>query len=360
MSATLTAPKAQPATGMSHRLVAGGGGRWALFYSRRSLVVTVVMLLAVAALLIVELALGDYFIAPGDVIATLQGHGTRVQDFIIYDIRLPRALTALLVGAALGLSGAIFQSLTRNALGSPDVIGFVEGASLGAVISILVLRGDQLQVVVGAMVGGLIVAAVVYFLSYKRGVQSHRLILVGIGVSVLLAASVEYLLLKADIVEAQRALVWLTGSLNDRGWEHVVGVGLGLLVLMPLCLLFARRLTYLEMGDDLASALGVPVESSRRWLLFLGTATTAIAVAAAGPIAFIALAAPQVARRLSGRQTVALVPAAAMGAFLLLASDLVAQWAMHPLQLPVGVATLVVGGVYLAVLLFFENRAGRD
>jgi iron complex transport system permease protein len=136
-------------------------------------------------------------------------------------------------------------------------------------------------------------------------------------------------------------------------------VSIALAVLLPLSLAMGRRLRILEMGDDTAHALGVPVESSRLWLLFLGTALCAVAVSSAGPVAFVALAAPQIARRLTGTASIGLVPAAAMGAFLLLASDLAAQRALAPTQLPVGVATVSVGGIYLAWLLFRENKSGR-
>ncbi len=346
--------------GLSARLLQTRRGRVSILYVPRAVVVSGLLLVATFALVVVALGLGDYPIAPADVLRTFAGRGTRIQDFVVYDLRLPRTLTAVLVGAALGLAGGVFQSLTRNALGSPDIIGFTEGASMGAVVAMLVLHGGQGSITVGALAGGFAVAVLVYVLSYRHGVQSYRLILVGIGISAFLSAMTALLLLRANILEAMKAMVWLTGSLNDRTWEQVQGVGLALLVLVPATLVFARRLSILEMGDDLASALGIPVENTRRWLLLLGTALTAVAVAAAGPIAFIALAAPQVARRLCGGATIGLIPAAVMGALMLVISDLVAQWAMYPLQLPVGVATLVVGGGYLALLLFIENRAGRE
>jgi len=260
---------------------------------------------------------------------------------------------------ALGLSGAVFQSITRNPLGSPDIIGFTQGASLGAVLQILVFDGGQLQIVMGALVGGLTVSLLVYVLAYRNGVQGYRLILVGIGITAILLSLVSYLLLRARIEEAQAAFVWLTGSLNARGWEHVVPVAVALAVLLPLSLAMSRPLRMLEMGDETAQALGVSVERSRLWLLLLGTLLCAVAVAAAGPVGFVALAAPQIAKRLTGSATVGLLPAAAMGALLLLASDLAAQRALAPTQLPVGVATVSVGGLYLGWLLFRENQSGR-
>jgi iron complex transport system permease protein len=308
----------------------------------------------------VTVTTGDYPIPLPEVVRALTGDGGEASTFIVVTLRLPRLLTALLVGAALGLGGAVFQSLTRNPLGSPDIVGFTTGAASGAVVALLVLHAGPAGVACAAVGGGLAAALLVYVLSWKRGVQGYRLVLVGIGVSALLTSVNSYLLTRADVVDAQNAAVWLTGSLNGRGWEHVRPVAAALALLVPVLLLLGRRLRMLEMGDDVAKALGVPVERSRLALIVLAVGVTAVAVASAGPVSFVALAAPQLARRLTGEPSVGLVSSALMGSCVLLFSDLAAQRLFAPTQLPVGVMTGAVGGVYLAWLLAREWRSGRS
>ena len=333
--------------------------RLSVRYNTRALVVGGLIWLATGIFLVLQLGIGEYQMTPAEVWGTLTGHGTPNEEFIIYTLRLPRVVTAVLVGFALGMSGAVFQSLTRNPLGSPDIIGFTQGAALAALAQIVIFQGGQLAIALSALAGGLIVSVLVYVLAYRKGVKGYRLILVGIGISALLVSLTSYLLLRAQVTDAQVAFVWLTGSLNARGWEHVTPLVVALVLLVPATLSMSRPMRLLEMGDETAHALGVRVERSRSWLLVLGTALSAVAVAAAGPIGFVALAAPQVAKRLTGAATVGLLPAAATGALLLVISDLVAQRALAPTALPVGVATVSVGGLYLAWVLFRENRAGR-
>jgi iron complex transport system permease protein len=325
----------------------------------RPLVVGAIIWLAAAVLMLVQLGVGEYSLSPHAVISTLSGQGTPAQEFIIYGLRLPRVVTAALVGIALGMSGAIFQCLTRNPLGSPDIIGFTQGAGLAALVQIVVFHGGQAAIALSAVGGGVAVSALVYLLAYRKGVQGYRLILVGIGITAVLMSLTSYLLLWAEVTDAQEAFRWLTGSLNARGWEHVRPVAAALVVLVPLSLLMSRSMGMLAMGDDASHALGVRVERNRAWLLLLGTALCAVAVSSAGPIGFVALSAPQIAKRLTGGATVGLVPAGAMGALLLVVSDLAAQRLLAPTSLPVGVATVSVGGIYLAWLLFRENTSGR-
>jgi iron complex transport system permease protein len=335
------------------------GSRVSLRVRPRPIIVGAIISLATAGAMLVQLGVGEYPLSPQAVISTLSGHGAPGEEFIIYGLRLPRVVTAALVGIALGMSGAIFQCLTRNPLGSPDIIGFTQGAGLAALVQIVVFHGGQAEIAASAVVGGIAVSALVYLLAYRKGVQGYRLILVGIGITAVLMSLTSYLLLWAQVTDAQEAFRWLTGSLNARGWEHVRPVAVALVVLVPLSLLMSRPMRMLEMGDDAAHALGVRVEPSRAWLLFLGTALCAVAVSSAGPVGFVALSAPQIAKRLTGGATVGLLPAGAMGALLLVVSDLAAQRLLAPTSLPVGVATVSVGGIYLAWLLFRENTSGR-
>ncbi|WP_089102933.1 FecCD family ABC transporter permease [Streptomyces hyaluromycini] len=325
----------------------------------RVLAVVGALLLATAAASVVLIGTGDFPISFGDVLRTLAGNGTAGQDFIVNELRLPRVLVGLLVGASLGLGGALFQSVSRNPLGSPDVLGLSQGATSGALVVIVLLSGSAAQVTVGALIGGLVTGLAIYLLAWKQGVHGYRLVLVGIGVSAVVTAVNGYLLTKADLVDATRAVVWMTGSLDGRDWSQVWPLLALCAVLVPLVLANARGLRMMEMGDDVSNALGVRVERVRMLLMVAAVLLTAAATAAAGPVSFVALTAPQLARRLTRSPGPNLVPSLSMGAALLVTADWASQRAFGADQLPVGVVTGVLGGVYLLWLLVTERRAGR-
>ena len=325
----------------------------------RAVTVVVLLLLAALAASVVLIGTGDFPISAGDVLRTLAGNGDAGQEFIVHELRLPRVLVGLLVGASLGLGGALFQAVTRNPLGSPDVLGLGQGATAGALVMIVLFSGSAAQVTMGALVGGLATGVAIYLLAWKRGVHGYRLVLVGIGVSAIVTAVNGYLLTVSDIVDATRAVVWMTGSLSGRDWDQVWPL-LGLCaVLVPLVLANARGLRMMEMGDDVSNALGVRVERVRALLMVAAVLLTATATAAAGPVSFVALTAPQLARRLTRSPGPNLLSSLCMGAALLVTADWVSQRAFGADQLPVGVVTGVLGGVYLLWLLVTERRAGR-
>jgi iron complex transport system permease protein len=355
----VTSPVATPAPGLD-RLVVLRSARlgWSTRVHLRAVVVTTVASVATFAAFAWSLSVGDFPIPIGDVLATLVGGGTADSAFIVETLRMPRALTAVLVGAAFGLSGAIFQRLARNPLASPDIIGINAGAAAAAVFVIVIVGGSTTQVTLGALGGSVATAIAVYVLAYQRGVTGYRLVLVGIGLTAMLSSVTSYLLTRAEIFEAQRATVWLTGSLNARGWEHVRPVAVALAILVPVTLALARHLRTLELGDEAATGLGAPVERARAGLILAATALAAIATASAGPIGFVALVAPQIARRLVGGRSLALLPAAACGALLLVTSDLIGRRALSPTEMPVGIITAVLGAPYLLLLLARANRIG--
>lgn len=334
-------------------------GGISLRVERRALGVGALLLALVLAMAVLLIGTGDFDIAPGDVVRTLLGSGTPAHEFIINDLRLPRVLVAVLVGAALGTSGAVFQSVSRNPLGSPDVLGFGYGSAVGALAVIVLFHGSAAEVAVGALVGGLVAGLAVYLLAYKQGIHGYRLVLVGIGASAMLIAVIQYLLTKAQLVEATSAMVWLTGSLAGRDWAQVWPLLATCAVLFPLVLGQSRALRMIEMGDDAAYAVGVRVERTRLLLMVVAILLTTAASAAAGPISFVALAAPQLARRLTRSPGAGLLTGALMGALLVLVSDWASQRAFGADQLPVGVVTGLVGGVYLLWLLVTERKAGR-
>jgi iron complex transport system permease protein len=325
--------------------------RMSLRVPRRTTVVCACLLVATFAVAVVGIATGDYPLPLSDVLATIVGQGDPASAFIVETLRAPRVLTGLLVGAAFGIAGAIFQSVSRNPLGSPDIVGFTTGSVTGALIVILVLNESTGPVGLGAVAGGLLAAVAVYLLSMRNGVQGYRLVLVGIGVAAVLESINAYLITRATREDAFAAAHWYVGSLNGRGWEHVWPVALALVLIVPIALAYARPLALLEMGDDAARALGVKIESSRAIVIFAAVGLTAVGTASAGPIAFIALAAPQVARRLTRSAAPGLLAAGLMGAFLLSISDVIAQRLLSA-DLPVGVVTGALGGVYLGWLLY--------
>ncbi|WP_030947574.1 FecCD family ABC transporter permease [Streptomyces sp. NRRL S-646] len=342
----------------SNRVLRTPGGL-SLRLDVRAVTVVALLLLAALAASVLLIGTGDFPISAGDVLRTLAGGGNAGQEFIVNELRLPRVLVGLLVGASLGLGGALFQAVTRNPLGSPDVLGLGQGATAGALVMIVLFSGSAAQVTMGALVGGLATGLAIYLLAWKRGVHGYRLVLVGIGVSAIVTAVNSYLLTVSDLVDAARAVVWMTGSLSGRDWDQVWPL-LGLCaVLVPLVLANARGLRMMEMGDDISNALGVRVERVRALLMVAAVLLTATATAAAGPVSFVALTAPQLARRLTRSPGPNLVSSLCMGAALLVSADWISQRAFGADQLPVGVVTGVLGGVYLLWLLITERRAGR-
>ncbi|MER5306003.1 iron chelate uptake ABC transporter family permease subunit [Streptomyces lasiicapitis] len=344
--------------GIRTRAIRTGGGISVRFDVRATVVVAALLVAALTASVLL-IGTGDFPIPAADVIRTLLGDGDPGQEFIINDLRLPRVVVGLLVGASLGLGGALFQSIARNPLGSPDVLGIGQGSTAGALLMIVIFQGSANEVAGGALVGGLFTGVAMYLLAWKQGVHGYRLVLVGIGVNAFAVAMNGYLLTKADLVDAARAVVWMTGSLNGRDWEQVWPLLTLCAVLLPLVIAYARPLRMLEMGDDTAYALGVPVERTRIVLMGAAVLLTAAATAAAGPVSFVALTAPQLARRLTRSPGPNLLPAMCMGATLLIVADWLSQRAFGADQLPVGVVTGVLGGVYLVWLLVTERKAGR-
>jgi iron complex transport system permease protein len=331
---------------------------WSTRVHGRAVGVTLALVAGALAVFCWSLTIGDFPVALRDVISSLIGRGNAETDLVVRTLRLPRGLTALLVGAGFGLSGAIFQRLTRNPLASPDIIGVNAGAAAGGVLAIVFWHATASQVTLTALAGGLISAAAIYVLAYKQGVTGYRLVLVGIGITAMLGSVTSYLLTRAEIFDAQRAAVWLTGSLSGRSWDNVRPMGWALVILLPVAAGLARQLRLLELGDDAARGLGGRVELARGALLVTGVGLAAIATAAAGPIGFVALVAPQISRRLVGPQSVGLLPAAACGALLLVASDLVGRRIFAPTELPVGIITAVLGAPYLLILLAQANKIG--
>jgi len=302
------------------------------------------------------LANGSMALSLGQVLDALRGlapHGTQM---IVTQWRLPRVVTALVLGAALSVSGMIFQSLMRNPLGSPDIMGFNTGAYSGVLVALVLFHGSTLGTASAALIGGLLTAVVVYRLAWRNGVSTLRLIIIALGVRAMLVSFNTWIVVNGSLEATLSAGLWNAGTLNGITWGKAVPALVCIAVAMALSMALSLRMRLLEMGDDTANALGVPVERSRLLLLLLGVVLTAASTAVAGPISFLALAAPQIARRLSPSQHLTMPMAALTGAALLLAADLAAQRLFLPYQLHVGLITVSLGGLYLLGLLIRETR----
>ncbi|WP_069815925.1 FecCD family ABC transporter permease [Streptomyces sp. TP-A0874] len=346
-----TGPKRE---GVGRRTVVLRRGGLSLRFDVRTLAVCAVLAAACLLVALVSLASGDFTLSLPQVVTAIFDGGDFAHTVVV-EWRMPRILAALVFGAALAVSGAIFQSLTRNFLASPDIIGFSTGSYTGALVVIIVIGGSYLEVAAGALVGGMATAAVVFLLTARRSLQGFRLIVVGIAVSAMLASLNTWMMLRAELDVAMTAAVWGAGTLNGIGWQQTGTACLAVAVLLVLLGQLVRPLRQLEMGDDAARSLGVPAEPVRLGLVLIGVALVATVSAAAGPITFVALAAPQIARRLTKTSGLSLAPAALLGALLLSASDYAAQHALST-ALPVGVVTVVIGGCYLAWMLVHEAR----
>jgi iron complex transport system permease protein len=314
----------------------------------------------VAGILLVAagtLTLGRLGIGPFDLLPTIVGAGTGPDRIVFGTIRGPRLVTAIAAGAAFGVSGALFQAVTRNPLGSPDVIGLSSGAAAGAAAFGLVWTGI-LPLPVGALVGAFAAMALVWAGTGRGFSSPGRMLLVGIGVSAMALAFVQYAIARAGIEQAVVVAAFVNGSLASRSWGHVAIIVGSLLLLLPCALLLSRRLQLVEMGDEQADALGARSGATRLLAILIGIGLATAAVSVAGPIAFIALTAPQIARRLSRMPGPGVLLSALMGAFLLALADLIAQQAPFDVQLPVGILTAAIGGVYLGYLLVAEWKKG--
>lgn len=326
------------------------------FERRAALVYAALAAVAVAAG-IVGILIGDYPVSFGQVLSSFAGTADDpLAQYFVTDVRLPRSVSALLVGAALGMSGAIFQTLSGNPLGSPDVIGFTTGAATGALTAIVVFGASTAGIAAAAVVGGLVTAAIVIGLAWRRGVAGFRLVLVGIGVGAVLSAINALLVVRASLETAQTASQWLAGSLNSTLWPEVMAVGASLVVLVPIAVWQSRPLAQLPLGDETAVGLGVRANRTRILLVAVGVGLMGVATAATGPIAFIALAAPHLVKKLTRTPGVALFGAALMGGVLVLVSDLIARRLFAPTELAVGVITGALGGLYLVWLLAIERK----
>ncbi|AEF42652.1 FecCD family ABC transporter permease [Hoyosella subflava] len=325
---------------------------------QRSILITCVLAVSAAAIAVWSLTLGHYAMGVADIIRVMTGGGTLIETDVLLNDRLPRVTVALLTGAAFALSGAILQRIASNPLVSPDVIGINAGAAFGALVVITVIGGSGVHIVAGALGGALLAMTLILAVANKNGLTGYRLVLVGIGVSAMLSSVISLILTRANIYQAHTAAMWLTGSLANRAWPHAIIIGVTLASLTPALTYLARSLRLLELGDELAHTLSGRRGSNRVALVIVAVTLAAMATAAAGPIGFVALVAPQIVRRLLRERSPGLIPAAAAGALLVVTADLAARL-MFSAELPVGVVTAVIGAPVLVYLLARATRIGH-
>lgn len=321
----------------------------------RQLVVHLILVLVVVTVSAWAMTQGERDLGPSGVYQALMGRGDRLDIYFVNQVRLPRVVAAIGVGAALGLSGAIFQVLSGNALGSPDVIGFTQGAATGALLQILVFDAGPLGVASGAILGGFGTALVVYLLTRRTGLRGYRLVLIGIGTGATLGAVNSLLVVRASLTQAQTAASWLAGSLNTMNWSKTLLIAAGLLILTPLLMKASRPMAMLRFGDQLAVGRGIRVNAWRVTGMFVGVLLVGLATSITGPLAFVALAAPHIGRSLTPSRGAGLITAALMGAVIVLCADVAGQYLL-PVSLNAGVVTGALGGLYLVYLIIMERR----
>lgn len=326
----------------------------------RPVVTAAVLLVAILVLFGVAVWISDYPLRLADLIRTVTGGGSRIENAVVLDAQIPRALTAVLVGTALGMSGALTQAITRNRLATPDLLGITGGASVGVVAIITIAPAAQaaggLSVPVGALSGAVVAAVLMYLFAWRRGVHPIRLILVGLGMTWTTQAIVSFLLTRASINDAARAQQWIVGSIDRTTWPDLwLPAATVLMAAIVIPAVVSRRLAVTALGEQIAHGLGMRVAVSYTWILLLAVVLAAVAVAVAGPIAFIALLAPPIAMALSGSPTPPPLSSGLVGSALILASDLLTR-TLLPEGMPVGVMTAGIGGPVLVYLMIRTAR----
>lgn len=339
------------------------GRRLSFQVHRRTIAVLAALFLVNAIVMIACIGFGSTFISPLAVVRSLLGIGDSSNDMIIFTLRMPRVVIAVMVGSMLAVSGALLQGIVRNPLTSPDVIGISGGASLGTIVFILYFSHVSIRFMpVSSIAGAFGAALLIYLFAYRGGITPLRLVLIGIGMATALTAVTYMLILTASFTPtavAVKAFTFMTGSIYGVSWTRDVLTLLPwLVVLMPIALIYARHLNVQELGDEVATSVGSSVNAKRTMLLFVSVALAGAAVAIGGTINFIGLMAPHIARKLVGPAYGGVIPVSALiGSLVLLLSDLVARVAFIPLDIPAGVFTAAVGAPFFVYLLYRHRHS---
>ena len=333
-------------------------GRRSVLITPRHVIVGLMLLVLSLAVAVVSLRLGKFPVTTQEVIDALQGQGRKIVQVVVVKWKLPRIVLGLVAGLALGVAGALFQTITRNPLGSPDLIGFSTGAQTGILVSILLLPGSMLSASLASFIGGAAVGTVTYLVSLRGGFTGLRFILVGIAISSMLVSVNRWLLVRVDDDEGLGALKAITGTLGAARWPVVAPTCLAIGVTVALILLASRHLQVLSLGEQVATILGSPTRRASAVLILLGTVLVAVVTMAAGPIGFVALVSPHLARLLTGSPQSPLLVSGLTGSLLMVGADLLSQLVLE--SMPVSVVTNAVGGLYLMVALTVAAHGRRS
>ncbi|WP_232677980.1 iron chelate uptake ABC transporter family permease subunit [Nocardioides sp. R-C-SC26] len=365
MSLLLDKPDAPLAQSVAHPRVRFGPVSFQV--PVRAAVVSTLAAALLALLFCFDISRGEIDLPLNTVFSTLLGGGDSLSQFVVNELRLPQTGVAALVGIALGLSGALSQTFARNPLASPDILGISDGAAAAAV-AVIVITGAggwgagsatgallDVGVPMAALTGGLLAAALLYVLAWRRGIDGQRLVLIGIGLGAVLTALTQWLLVKARIQDAASAAVWLNGSLNARSWEHARPVIIALVVLVPVAFMLVHRLNVLQLGDDPARGLGLRLQTTQFLILLVVVVLAAVSVSAVGPLEFVAFVVPQVALRLTGGSRPPLLASMLLGGCLVVGADIIVRVVL-PFTVPAGLVTAAIGAPYLIWLLVRTKR----
>ncbi|MDQ0794773.1 iron chelate uptake ABC transporter family permease subunit [Streptomyces sp. B1I3] len=333
------------------------GKRAGFLFHRRGGLVAVVLAVLLAAVCVAYLCVGESFVAPAEVVKVVLGRPSP-DELVVGTLRLPRLVVGLLVGAAFGVAGALIQTVARNPLASPDIIGISQGASALTVGAMTFGVTSYSVLPYLSVIGGVAAAALVHVFAWRGGLHATRFVLIGIGIAIALRSVTTLFLTEGDHMVAQQAQIWMTGSLNGRGWNEAAPIGWALLVLLPAVLWAARAQRTVSMDDDTATALGVRLDRVRLGLVAVGVVLASVATGTAGPVDFVALLAPQIARRTTRTAQIPLLSSALLGAVVVVFGDLLARRLFSPTELPVGVLTAAVGAPYL-IWLIIRGHRGR-
>ncbi|SER26769.1 iron complex transport system permease protein [Gracilibacillus ureilyticus] len=325
-------------------------------HSKKDRLIMAGLFIAIIATLLISLNMGTMRVTPAEVFQTLIGNGSEQNQLILFDFRLPRMIIALLIGAGMGISGAILQSVTHNELADPGILGINSGAGFAVVLFIYLTHNNPVSTVfvlpLTALVGAVLAAVLIYSISWKNGVTPIRLILVGIGINAAFSALIIVFQLRMDPDNFTQATIWLSGNISGTDWSYTLALLPWILILLPFTIYKASTLDALNLGDETAQGLGAAVEKERMLLLLAAVALAGASVSVGGAIAFLGLVTPHLARKLVGvRHRHSLITTALLGALLLLAADTIGRNILSPSEIPVGLVVSLLGGGYFVYLL---------
>ena len=332
--------------------------------NKKFIIIISVLLLMIFGTFLISLNTGSLSISPSDVIKTLIGQGSKAHEIAIFKLRLPRIVIGILVGTALAISGTILQGVTKNDLADAGILGINSGAALFVVVYIYLMNGNVYDGVsnltiftmpIVALSGAIFGAFLIYALAWRNGINSSRLLLVGIGINIAFTSILTIFQLRFTTQEFNRVMAWTNGSIWGASWKYVIAVLPFILVFTLLTLYKSRYLDALNLGDEVATGLGVEVEKERRKLIVFSVVLAGVATSVAGSIGFLGLVAPHIARKLVGPKHIKLIPTSALvGSVILLIADTIARNIIAPMELPVGIGVAVIGVPYFIYLMLAD------